>query len=251
MSVKAILACKLYKASPRKDAIKAALADPINVELVQQLRRYLDDEYKQPMPPMEDDGTPSESDEGLESGGGSSGGAPSSGGSSGGGGSYSGGGGGMSGAPGSGEVYEDDGADGFNESGDGLDEPAPEDEPADTDTDSETDADASKKIKGITITAASAIPTELKGTLNVRQDTAGVERVALKDNELWVYYNDKINLNNVMTPVIELLNAAAYSYLTFNRLARSENAIVFELSILDTEAEVNPVEPTKEEKEKK
>lgn len=68
---------------------------------------------------------------------------------------------------------------------------------------------------------------EVQGLLNSRQDTAGVVRVNIKDSELWIHYNDDTNLNDVMENVIALLNAADYAYLDFNRLARTENAIVF------------------------
>ena len=70
----------------------------------------------------------------------------------------------------------------------------------------------------------------IKGTLNHSEDTSGVTRIELKDNEMWIYYSDDTNLNNIMTDVIELLNATGYTYLSFNRLARSNNAIVFEVS---------------------
>lgn len=74
----------------------------------------------------------------------------------------------------------------------------------------------------------------------MRQDTCGVDRVQFKDDEVWVYYNDKINLNNVMSVVIEVLNAANYTYLEFNRLARSDNAMVFQIIFNDSNKEVNP-----------
>lgn len=76
----------------------------------------------------------------------------------------------------------------------------------------------------------SNLSQEIKGTLNFRKETQGVSRVLIKDSELWIYYNDSINLNNVMGNVIESLNAANYYYLQFNRLARSDNAIVFEIN---------------------
>ena len=44
-----------------------------------------------------------------------------------------------------------------------------------------------------------------------------------------------------MIDVIEVLNAAGYTYLKFNRLARSNNAIVFDISLT--------VDPIKSEKE--
>ena len=71
---------------------------------------------------------------------------------------------------------------------------------------------------------------EIKGTLNHVADTAGVSRIEMKDHELWIFYNDEVNLNNIMTEAIELLNNTGYTYLSFNRLARSNNAIVFEIS---------------------
>lgn len=70
--------------------------------------------------------------------------------------------------------------------------------------------------------------TVLKSTLNSRADTAGVSRVSMKENELWIYYNDSTNLNNVMTDVIECLASEEYKQFEFNRLARSDNAVVFE-----------------------
>lgn len=82
---------------------------------------------------------------------------------------------------------------------------------------------------------------QIKGALNLRADTKGVNRVLVKDSELWIYYDDSINLNNVMAAVIEFLNAANYQYLEFNRLARSDNAIVFEVSLEDTNKYVDPI----------
>lgn len=69
----------------------------------------------------------------------------------------------------------------------------------------------------------------IKCTLNGRADAAGVNRILVRDNELWIYYKDSVNLNGVMGVVIEFLNNSGYPYLAFNRLARSENAMVFEI----------------------
>ena len=85
------------------------------------------------------------------------------------------------------------------------------------------------------------VVNQIKSTLNLNSNTSGVNRVLVKDKELWIYYNDSINLNNVMGAVIELLNAANYNYLNFNRLARSDNAIVFEISVNDTDDKVDPI----------
>lgn len=70
----------------------------------------------------------------------------------------------------------------------------------------------------------------IKGTLNHNAETAGVSRIETKDKEMWIYYSDDVNLNNIMTDVIELINNTGYTYLSFNRLARSNNAIVFEIA---------------------
>lgn len=102
-------------------------------------------------------------------------------------------------------------------------------------------AESAVKIEGKNITAdtkpfaethvtLNGLAGEIKGTLNAREITQGVMRVSIKNDEMWVYYNDDINLNNVMSPVIELLNAANYHYLIFNRLARTDNAIVFTIN---------------------
>ena len=42
----AIYASKLYLGSTDRAHIRSALANPVNVELVQQLRRYIDDDYQ-------------------------------------------------------------------------------------------------------------------------------------------------------------------------------------------------------------
>ena len=42
----AIYSCKLYKNSTRKDKIKAAISNPLNAELVSQLKSYLDPEFQ-------------------------------------------------------------------------------------------------------------------------------------------------------------------------------------------------------------
>ena len=44
-----------------------------------------------------------------------------------------------------------------------------------------------------------------------------------------------------MTAVIDTLNAANYHYLIFNRLARTDNAIVFTINSNDTANAMEPV----------
>jgi hypothetical protein len=56
--------------------------------------------------------------------------------------------------------------------------------------------------------------------------------VSVKEDEAWVYFDDSINLNNVMGDVIDGL-ANPYPWLAFNRLARSENAMVFVIDFIN------------------
>lgn len=110
-------------------------------------------------------------------------------------------------------------------------------------TDDADEINESAKLEGTPVTAQTtlysyeppapldfrSISEIIKCTLNARADAAGVNRILVKDNELWIYYNDSVNLNGVMGVVIEFLNNSGYPYLAFNRLARSENAMVFEI----------------------
>ena len=69
-------------------------------------------------------------------------------------------------------------------------------------------------------------PDAIKTALNNSTETKGVNRTSIKDDELWIYYDDSINLNKVMADAIETIYTFGYG-LEFNRLARSDNAIVF------------------------
>lgn len=243
--MQAIYASKFYKASKNKDAIHAAMANPINVELVQQLSEYLDDEYKAKRVEIEEEKQeeqkveePAETSEASDTteapshgfGGGSS--APS--------------------APHKADHHlsemleEDKFGDGSVE----ADVEKPEQPKEDTEVSEAT------KVSGQAVTASEApisCPVKslakqtdsIMGLLNTDTDTTGVRLVSVKkDAELWIYYKDAINLNNVMEPVIAKLNAANYSYLNFNRLARTDNAIVF-----DIEMSPSPVDPISEAEE--
>lgn len=72
----------------------------------------------------------------------------------------------------------------------------------------------------------------IKSTLNSREDTCGVVSIAIKDDgasELWIYYDDETNLNDTIYAVVSVFNSCGYNMLKFNRLARSNNAIVFDI----------------------
>ncbi|MBP5433585.1 hypothetical protein [Ruminococcus sp.] len=229
---RAIKASKMFRASSRKSKIMAELEKPENIELVKQLDEYLDEEYQvlnEPAETTTEDVTEvTETDEVVDD-------SPASG-------------GGGHGSPASFTPHESL----MDKHGDELEElenegegEVPAEEPEDK------TPEASVKLTGKAITAdtivnpfvdyyatLNSIAGEIKGTLNARQDTAGVDRVQLKNDELWIYYNDSMNLNNVMSNVIGLLAAANYKYLEFNRLARSDNAMVFTLCYENTDGGV-------------
>lgn len=235
--MQAIYASKMYRASKNKDKIKAALKDPMNAELVTQLKSYLDKEYQQPKyvdpdsaePDKEPKDRPEETIIPSEH-------------SSGGGGGFSGGSGGMDHHL-SDSLKDDE----FGE----FDDSMPAEPSGDDESGSDEEVAESTKVKKTAVKAGTCVVTNsadeadsIKGMLNSRDDCAGVVRIIVKDDEMWIHYNDDTNLNNVMEPVIYVLNAADYSHLQFNRLARTENAIVF--SIENTSSQVEPLEESNE-----
>lgn len=252
--MKAIFACKLYKSSKRKDKIKAALQNPINAELIEQIDEYLGEEYR-PVTKIDGDvmktvpkhdNKSGSSNTQIRSGGHS----PSSGGL-----------GGLSSAL----SGLDDDTTISEKYGDELDDygnaafDATQGTSSSDDDNSDTTANSATTVKKSSIVADTVVTKpfvetqvslnglagELKGTLNARSSTTGVNRVCVKNNEIWIHYNDDINLNNVMTAVIDTLNSANYHYLIFNRLARTDNAIVFTINGNDTD---NVMEPISDEK---
>lgn len=229
----AIMASKMFKASPRQKEILAAIDDIANIELVQQLDEYLDDEFitmkygtdtseaqfteetSDDIVDMPEDDTAPTVDRPTPS---------------------------RSGSPAKFTPNESL-MDKHGEELEELENEAPELETG-SDEPEEPTASVKKKSSAKPIVAdtivnpfvdlyasLTGIANEIKGTLNVRQDTAGVNRVQIKNDELWIYYNDDINLNNVMANVIGVLNTANYSYFEFNRLARTDNAIVFTVDV--------------------
>lgn len=240
--IDAIYGSKLYRASKRKDKIHAAFMHKSNSELVTQLKSYLDEPYQKYAEParLEPDVEPTDpiaddtGDGGEPNGGGSKGGhsAPSH--HAGGGGSFS---------------MPDSLDPGFDEDFNPADNLVTVDdddeipEVADT-PESEEPVEESENVYGSTNVAERA--DVIKGTLNGREDTKGVARIHVKDNEMWIYYSDDTNLNNIMTAVIEYLNASGYTDLEFNRLARSDNAIVFVIN--DVTEPIKAIEPVEEDK---
>ncbi len=74
-------------------------------------------------------------------------------------------------------------------------------------------------------------PDVLQGNLNAVDQTSGVIKVSVVDRELWINYKDGINLNDKIDPVIDFM-AQNYSNMAFNRLVRTKNAFVFDFDIL-------------------
>ena len=226
--MKCIYASKLYRASKRKDIIAAALADSGNVELVQQLADSLDEEYriKDLIDPEDNEAGSGQDDKTSSSkeGGSDGGDLPAS---------LSSGIGGGGGGTGTFDPETDlmdfpEGEDGDIAEGDsGDNSEVSEDEPGVMLEEQPDDGvKEATQIKACTFNVSEL--NVLKDTLNLLDNIKGVTRIVVKDQELWIYYNDDTNLNNIMTDVIDYL-AQAYPSLEFNRLARSDNAIVFEI----------------------
>lgn len=122
----------------------------------------------------------------------------------------------------------------------------------------DTDNREGESVESSTVSASSLPRTDvtdnmslevkdIKGTLNSIDSTCGVSRVSVKDDkEVWIHYNDNVNLNDVMVDVIEYMNKYGYTYLEFNRLARSENAVVFVIIKSDTTREKKPTTSSEE-----
>jgi len=266
--MKSIYASKLYKASKHKDKIHSAINDPLNVELVQQLKEYLDEpeevevETKVSEVSEVEDKSNSENTSTRENK--SSGVSVAKSSSP------------TSTSPSSGDNAEDESDKESSESKE--EKPVKEDNednkqdvpemkksrsfhsPKKSESKDENSTE-SKVEESVTVESATVLyqqPVQaghcchgdfvdtdaIKGTLNVREDTKGVSRIFIKDDELWIYYQDKINLNSVMEPVISVLNGTGFTNLEFNRLARTENAIVFQISCV-----FNQIEPMKVEDE--
>lgn len=222
-----IFASKLYICSSRQDKIKAALTNPINAELVSQIADYLDDEELRKLADKnnkkeesantdkedkkKDSEEPDFKDESVHF-------TPN-----------------PKSFPSSERDMEE------KEESDIEDKEAEETEDKEA-KEGTVESNTYINPSSICINNISGDVNSIKGILNMNDDTKGVTRVNIKNDEMWIYYEDSINLNNIMTSVIELLNASNYFYLEFNRLARSDNAIVFQISMEDTNSDMKPME---------
>jgi hypothetical protein len=233
-----IYASTLFKASKNKAAIRSALQSPVNAELVQQLRSYLDDEVVEELTAVPEevedtenitevdqqlDDTSSDNEETAEPEAVAE--TPST----------------KSTSKPATFTSKSDHMNDLKEFENNMNE-----EPAQS-AESKTDVEevASENSVESSVMIQNKLDLEaLQGTLNAREDTAGVSYILQKDDELWIHYNDSVNLNNVMENVIMLLRDLCYDNLVFNRLARSANAVVFEIVVTN----INNYSMAKQEK---
>ena len=210
--LEAIYSSKMYRSSRHKDKIKSAIDNPINSELVKQLSSYLDVPEKEDKKEVEVNqdvkGTrPEEAKDKPEH--------ETSGNLS---------------SPRPAERVNDKHSEEETEEAKETVEDGETSE--ETVEDNKSDVEESVQISGQRIQACETVDivkdlSIVKDVLNTREDTQGVIRTNVDNNELWIYFDDKKNLNDIMTNVIDYFIAAGYSYLEFNRLARSDNAMVF------------------------
>ena len=231
--IEPIFSSKLFAISNRKDEIRAAASNPINQNLMQQLSSALDRSYQKAEylldaedqaklkqsqtedtePEVDDSAETREINEtSIESEGSST--PPHK----------------PSNLHGKFKEAEKDMAEGEQSS---TSEDTSSDGGVDTTTEAATEIDngvVANSIDDDGIQDTKSLTDSVKTTLNNNAETKGVSRASIKDDELWIYYEDSINLNKVMANVIETLNSLDYE-LEFNRLARSDNAIVFLVEI--------------------
>lgn len=211
--LEAIYSSKMFLASKNKDKITTAINDPLNGELVQQLRSYLDEDFlddaveyrksQQESNPSEESTETSGAEEQSDTGSHAS------------------------------EISRDASSprpsspshsmtnDFSDLSEDGVPD---ETDPIVEETSEETETEEVEESKKIN---KSSITTDLMSILNSSDETRGVRRVnSSVDSELWIYYNDDVNLNNVMEPVISSVYTCCPD-VQFSRLARTYNAVVF------------------------
>lgn len=225
-AMRAILASRMIHSSEQMDTVKSAIDDPVNTELVQQLESYLSDDGKRILKDAYADKErkaeseiKKDADEQISDEIDSEIPDPSG-----------------IGRPGIPARFSD-----RPSMQQDMDTPdLPGDFTEDSENSEETEVESTSKVYGKPVTASSDIPeadvagkiTGLKEFLNMNSSTAGADRIVIKDDEIWIHFNDSINLNNIMLPAIEMM-MTPYPWLAFNRLARSENAMVFVINFAD------------------
>lgn len=218
----AILQSTIFKGSKNKAAILAAINDPINRELIQQVDSFTS-KVESPEGEVLDevDTQPSEnSGEGMSAGmgGGFSGGGFS-------------GGGDFGDFEGEGEEFEGEGSEG--EEFEGSEGDLPDTESSDIDDTEEPEIESSTNIEANTYVTAERVYTtvnEIPGTLNLLDTTKGAIQCVLKDNAIWIYYDGEVDINSVLEGVTRTLMSKGYNFLEFDRVVRDKNAIVYTIN---------------------
>ena len=203
-----ITSSKLFAAKSIKDQnrIKAAMANPVNAELLQQLSSYLDvpeNKFVMKDTTLNKKDVPKENTEVTDH-----------------------------------SDIQHSPARPINEgSYEADDETTVQDSDNANDDDSDDGSEETKAVidSASIVTANTEIynfsPDVLQGNLNAVDQTSGVIKVSVVDKELWINYKDGINLNDKIDPVIDFI-AQNYSNMAFNRLVRTKNAFVFDFDIL-------------------
>lgn len=221
----------MFKCSKHRDKILAAYNNPINRQLVQQI----DNSYNNP-----DLGEEVEVDEAaVDKGGSTAASKPKPKSPKGFSGGYSGGG------------FSDSGLDDADlndsefdnidtDNADNVELDVPEDVSKE-DTSDADDIDESTNINKqpihsstyVTVESVSNAVNILPGTLNMKDETKGASQVILrggKDNEVWIYYDPEIKLTNILEDVNNTLLEQNMYFLEFDRVARDDNAIVYNIN---------------------
>lgn len=206
----------MFRSSSRKDHIRANIANPINVELVQQIQDLTDDEDKISNSPSSEESSANTRDRKILKGPASS---PS-------GGSYS-----PSfddsSEPSDDDIFIPDEENTDDTLGDSNEENESLDNEDVSDDTSDEEVESSEAITAV-VEDESDI-NQLKSILNEGSSlTYGVSRISERKNEVWIYYNDDVNLNPMLSDIIYTVESSKFKNLEFNRIARSDNAVVFE-----------------------
>lgn len=206
----------MFRSSSRKNHIKANIANPINVELVQQIEDLTDDEDTVTNSPSEGSSANTKERKILK--------GPSSSPS---GGSYSPSFNNKS-EPSDEDIFipDDEINDDSIDSEDTYESPESDDKFDDSSSDDDDEVESSEEITAVVETELDI--NQLKSILNNSSLTYGVSRISERKNEVWVYYNDDINLNPMLSDIIYTVESSKFNNLEFNRIARSDNAVVFE-----------------------
>lgn len=247
--LESITTSRFFRTSKNQSKIVPVLCAALGQELVQQLSSYLDDdrviskeEYDAQVEALNSHTPENTTDAEPSKGEGEAAGASSSGGSIPHGSPAS-----FSAAPSSGadvDFDNDDFGEGDegDEGGSDASESSESTEPSEPES---TDVAESQKVRtprkimsasdrfSLSQIKLSQIVTEIRGLLNLRAETEGVSRIVYNDDkaEMWIHYNDSVNLNNILDAVLDLISVSGYYYLGFSRLARSDNAIVFDVNV--------------------